>query len=444
MNKKTLSLLALAAVVLTIVVYFLPPVRGRVDSRIQQGVTELRYWLNPPEEVLFVPQTAALPTVHPIAQIQPTPTLDPTVAATFTPIPTLESTSSEQVSVQSSPTAVLPAPTATATPFVIVDSTVIDGIDFQTQRGVWNYCGPTNVAMMTSFWGETRSREDVGGVLRGSLTRVDDKNVSPAEMVSYVQEETDLNALMRSGGDFLLLKRLLTAGFPVIIEKGYTLAGEGWMGHYLLINGYDDTAGTFTTQDSYAGADTIVTYEETQEAWRAFNYTFIVIYPPDRESEMLAALGEYVDPVWASGRALAIAQQEVQTLEGQEQFFAQFNVGTALGELQQYGDAAGAFDVAFGLYARLASGVRPWRMMWYQTAPYDAYYHAGRYQDVINLADTTLTIMHEPILEETFYWRGMAHLALENGSVGRRDLSTAVSLNPNYAPAVAQLALLGP
>lgn len=444
MNRKTLLGFGLLAVVLMGLAYFLPPIRVRVDGRVQQAVGEFRYWLNPPEEVVFVPQAAALPTAHPIAQIEPTPTLDPTVAATFTPIPTLEPASSEAVSVQPSATAAPPTPTPTVTPFFIADSAEIEGVVFQTQRGAWNYCGPTNVAMMTTFWGEPRTREDVGGVMRGSLSRVDDKNVSPAEMVSYVQSETGLSALARAGGDFTVLKRLVTAGFPVIIEKGYTLAGEGWMGHYLLINGYDDAAETFIAQDSYAGADTIVTYADTQDAWRAFNYTFIIVYPSERESEMLAALGEYADPVWASEQALAIAQQEVQTLDGREQFFAQFNVGTSLGELRRYGEAAGAFDVAFGLYAELAAGARPWRMMWYQTAPYDAYYYAGRYQDVINLADTTLTIMHEPILEETFYWRGMAHLALENRSAGRRDLSTAVGLNPNYAPAVAQLALVGP
>ena len=30
------------------------------------------------------------------------------------------------------------------------------------------------------------------------------------------------------------------------------------------------------------------------------------------------------------------------------------------------------------------------RMMWYQTGPYFAYYYSARYQDVINLANTTL------------------------------------------------------
>ena len=52
----------------------------------------------------------------------------------------------------------------------------------------------------------------------------------------------------------------------------------------------------------------------------------------------------------------------------------------------------------------------PFRMMWYQTGPYFAYYYAGRYQDVINLANVNKTIA-QPTLEESLYWRGMAEAA---------------------------------
>ena len=46
-------------------------------------------------------------------------------------------------------------------------------------------------------------------------------------------------------------------------------------------------------------------------------------------------------------------------------------------------EAAAAFDQArqIGL---------PWRMLWYQFGPFEAYYETGRYDEVIALADATL------------------------------------------------------
>lgn len=436
MNKKLLAILLLLLMcTLTSVSYlFIPPLKTRVDGRLNQWVTDFRYWLNPPEEVVFVPQTAVLPTAQPVI-LQATSTIEPTLLPTYTPPPTL--TPPTAVDQPPPPTQTPPPPTAT--PFVIPASALIEGVEFQTQIGYWNYCAPANLAMALSYWGTPFKREDVGYFVRGSAARVDDKNVAPFEMAHFVETQTELAVTVRSGGDLSVVKRLVTAGFPVVIEKGYVLESEGWMGHYLLINGFDDNTAEFIAQDSYKGADTRVSYEATTAAWRAFNNTFLVVYPPEQALAVAAALEEWQDVNWSREQALAIAQTEAQTLTGRDQFFAQFNVGTSLMELQRYDEAAAAFDQAFALYAELPANLRPWRMMWYQTSPYEAYYHAGRYQDVINLATTTLDIMNEPILEEDYYWRGMAHLALNNQSAGRTDLETAVRLNPNFYPAVEAL-----
>ena len=54
-------------------------------------------------------------------------------------------------------------------------------------------------------------------------------------MVDYVNNETSLQARFFVGGSLELLKQLLAAGYPVIIEKGlYPNAWEGWMGHYQI------------------------------------------------------------------------------------------------------------------------------------------------------------------------------------------------------------------
>jgi tetratricopeptide (TPR) repeat protein len=105
-----------------------------------------------------------------------------------------------------------------------------------------------------------------------------------------------------------------------------------------------------------------------------------------------------------------------------------------------------AFDQALGtLYPALPEDkMRPYRMLWYQTWPYWAYYYTGRYQDVINLADTTLNdTISKPVLEESFYWRGLAREALGDQPAAIDDYRQSVRLNPNFIPGWDQLNRLG-
>ena len=126
-------------------------------------------------------------------------------------------------------------------------------------------------------------------------------------------------------------------------------------------------------------------------------------------------------------------------MNGREQFFAWFNRGTNLVYLQDHAAAAQAYDTAFALYAALPENERPWRLLWYQDGPYAAYYYTGRYQDVINLAHTTLVNVDKPVLEETYYWRGMAKAALGDKAGAVEDLGRADTLNPNSTPAGEEL-----
>ncbi|GAG93201.1 unnamed protein product, partial [marine sediment metagenome] len=221
-----------------------------------------------------------------------------------------------------------------------------------------------------------------------------------------------------------------------------------WLGHYQFVNGYDDSQEIFIVQDTYVegGQDYRISYQDIIDGWRSFNYTFMVVYPQERVEEVLTVLGPWSDPEWANLHALEIAQSESETLTGIDQFFAQFNTGTSHVNLLQYADAAPAFDRAFNLYANLIADDenRPYRIMWYQTWPYWAYYYTGRYQDVINLADTTLNdTISEPVLEESLYWRALAREALGDLDGAIADLQESVTLNPNFTPGWDQLARLG-
>ena len=77
-------------------------------------------------------------------------------------------------------------------------------------------------------------------------------------------------------------------------------------------------------------------------------------------------------------------------------------------------------------------------MLWYQFGPYQAYYETGRYEDVIVLADVTMG--DRPYFEESFYFKGLAQIALGQVEEGRLNLQRSIAFNPNYQPAAEALA----
>jgi tetratricopeptide (TPR) repeat protein len=340
-------------------------------------------------------------------------------------------------------------------------SASIPGVKYVDQNNRWNYCGPANLTMALNFWGWTGNRDDIAKVIKPGENNPKhdfiekgktDKNVMPYELVDFVNDNTEYHALSRYGGSLDLLKNFIAAGYPVLTEKGYyerdySTGKLSWMGHYQFITAYDDKTKVFTVQDTYLdGPNFKVDYEKFQEGWRDFNYIFMVVYPADREQPVHNLLGDWADAKWANQHALDIANEEVKTQSGINSFFAWFNKGTSHVQLQQYVDAADAYDQAFSVYATLGKDdtTRPYRMMWYQTGPYWAYYYSARYQDVINLATTTLsTVLGGPTLEESLYWRGMGEVAAGERIDAIKDFQNAVYYNKNFPAAIDQLNALG-
>ena len=242
----------------------------------------------------------------------------------------------------------------------------------------------------------------------------------------------------------------MKAGFPVLVEKGYfetdVDGNYTWMGHYQFVSGYDDSVEAMIVQDTYLdGPDFYIKNDEFLEGWRSFNYLFLVVYPRVREEEVLALLGDWVDPTWANQHALEIARLETTTLTGVDQFFAWYNLGTSYVNLADYVSAAQAYDQAFMAYANLPdNNQRPFRMVWYQTGPYFAYYYSARYQDVLDLANTTFaTIQERLVLEESLYWRGMAKVALGDITGAEEDFRRSLVIHPGFTPTLEAMRNLG-
>ncbi len=450
MKQRTWLILLLAiplCAILAVFIYKLPPVYVRVEPRVADWKARVQYAINPPDEAIFVPGATGESVAQNVTRTPSPSPVPPTATATLAP---------EEPTHTLEPSA---TPTIASTP--LPETVILDDVVYVDQHGRWNYCGPANLTMALNFWGWPGNRDDVAAVVKpGIQNPVNDfiqqgrwdKNVMPYEMMNFVIDETDYNVVMRYGGENDLVKRFIAAGFPVLIEKGYYEADYtgkvAWLGHYLFTTGYDETAGEFIVQDAYLkpGQDRRVDYATYAEGWRSFNYLFMVVYPPESEAEIFEILGPYEDPAWANQHALEIAEREINEFRGIDQFFAWFNKGTSLVQLQNYADAAAAYDQAFTIYADLGDNdtQRPYRIMWYQTGPYWAYHYSWRYQDVINLANTTLyETISEPTLEESIYWRGMAYLELGENDLAAADFRESVRLNPNFGPGWAMLEYMG-
>lgn len=300
----------------------------------------------------------------------------------------------------------------------------------QTYQG-WNNCGPATLTMYLNYYGLGVSQDDVAAFVKPDP---EDRNVRPDELAAFV-ESRGFEMMVRVNGSIDLLKRFISLGYPVMIEKGFDPEPErlGWMGHYLLLTGYSDESGTFSTMDSYLGPNRTETYEHIDAFWHHFNRTYLVAYPPDKSDEVAAIIGPDMDDYTMYVRALEQAQSETQ--QNPDDPFGWFNVGTNLVALGDHQNAAAAFDIA-------RQKGTPWRMLWYQFGPYQAYLAVGgnRLYDVATLADTV--IANNVYSEEAYYYKGLALLAQGETRGARAQFSKALDYNSNYEAAREALAQL--
>lgn len=319
-------------------------------------------------------------------------------------------------------------PTATATPLPTTAKLNLSLLRSESQK--WNNCGPTTLTMGLSYFGYSQNQDLAASYLKPNI---EDKNVSPWQMINFVNTTATnmigTQAIYRIGGDLDLLKTLVANNFPVIIEKGYEVNNLGWMGHYLLIVGYDEPRQIFYTFDSYLGTNRNQgreeTYEYVERNWRHFNHTFIVLYTPDREQQLATLIGGYANPTTATQIALEQAQADAVTDPNDK--WAWVNMGEAFAKLGQYAEAASAFDRAFQL------GL-PYRLLWYQFGAFDAYYQMGRYDDVIRLANS-VDQSSGYYVEEAWYYRGLAYAAKGDQQRAINDFQRVLNFNHNYTPA---------
>lgn len=444
MKRLGYSLIGLAAVA-ALGVWLLPHLIWRIPSRYVAA-----YFPEPVQAWAVSGQVGVLPTA--VSSVDASAllvvaTATPTATAAPTAIPTTTATAvPNATATATSPPTNTPVPTntpsPTATPLPFAASARLNNITHHFQE--WNNCGPATIAMSLSYFGVYKRQAETAAILKPNP---EDRNVTPREMVNYVNNFTNTKAITRANGDWDMVRRFLSHGIPVVIETGIDPPGSfswmEWYGHYLLVVAYDDAAETVWVFDSWLGTtDTVETYMDEDgnvvaqasqtgngrtlsyaqfdQYWRQFNRTYIALYRPEQEGVVRTIIGSQMNDevMWAQG----LARTQAEVTAEPDNAYLWFNLGTNLTELGQYESAALAFDKAREL------GL-PARMLWYQFGPYEAYYQLGRYDEVIAL--TSLTLDRRPYFEESFYYRGLAYRALGRTAEAETDFANAVRFNPN-------------
>lgn len=401
MSPRLKWLLVAAAVLLAFaLIYQVPAVKGRLAWRLELAQAAVRNVLDPPPdlpapEVITIPQFSS-PTPAP-TQAGPTPTAQP------------------------SPTA-LPASVQLDSP----------SIEFQGP----NNCGPATLSMYLRYYGWEGDQYNISDQIKPVPA---DRNVNVDELVYYAQNWAGwLSSMYRVGGDIAMLKALVAAGIPVMIEKGeiieidYLFNDDYWAGHYALVTGYDEASGTFTYQDTYKGEVQVMAYAELDEYWQQFNRAYILVFLPHQEETVRHILGSNWD--LDANRQAALETALAETQAEPENTFAWFNLGQNQVYFEQYSLAAQSFDVARGLGW-------PQRMLRYQFGPFIAYYRTNQLDVLLELVDYALRIT--PVSEEAMLWEGWAYYK-QGDTAGAIDMfRQAYETNPQSNEARLALSFMG-
>lgn len=388
MRIRNIALGLLGLLVLAVLVYQIPWVKERLEWRLDLAQVFVRSRLNPVGE-LPPPQIAvSSPVVQPThTPMLTTPTITP--QATPTPLP---------------PSVLLPPPA-------------------HITQGP-NNCGPATLAMYLRYYGWGGDQYTISDVIKPVSA---DRNVNVDELDYYVRVNVGaLNTLFRVNGSLELIKQLLAAGIPVMVEKGhvieidYLFNDDYWNGHYALVTGYDDATGEFIFQDSYNGPDQRMGYEEFDMWWQHFNRVYNLVFRPDQAEVVQAILGDDWDA--SVNRQNALVASELEAQQQPDNAYAWFNLGMNQVYLADYVGAAQSFDQArvIGL---------PMRMLRYQFGPFRSYYETNRLEDMEQLIDYALVIT--PNSEDVLLWRGWL-LQKQGDRAGMlQQFNLAREANPN-------------
>jgi len=298
---------------------------------------------------------------------------------------------------------------------------------FQT----FNNCGPAALSMTLRFYGINATQNELGNALRPYQVaggNNDDKSVTLEELAEK-SKEYGFTPYHRPMGNPEIVKQFIANDIPVI-ARTWTKPDED-IGHYRIIKGYDETAGTFLQDDSLQNKNLTYTYADFNEIWKKFNYEYLVIVPKDKLEIAEQILGENTNAQTAWQSAVANSKSELSNNPndlpaGRQDIYARFNLSVAYFNTVQYQSAVEEFEKI--------ENQLPFRTLWYQIEPIEAYYELGNYDRVFQITDKVLN-NYNRAFSELYVLRGRIYQKQGNIEAAHSEFEKAVLYNSNLKEA---------
>jgi tetratricopeptide (TPR) repeat protein len=165
--------------------------------------------------------------------------------------------------------------------------------------------------------------------------------------------------------------------------------------------------------------------------WKPFNYSYILVYPKEKEATVSAILGENMDEKVAYQNALKRANEDLE--KDSNDFYAEFNKSTAYYHL---GDSKNSVES----YDKIKDQL-PDRILWYVYEPLYAYMQEGKYDRILTISEGILNNGNKAY-SELYQLRGEIYLNEGNKEAARSEFEQAVYYNSNFEPAKKALETL--
>ena len=246
-------------------------------------------------------EPAPTATPEPTVTATPSPTATPTPTATPSPTTTPTATATATPTATASPTPTRTA-TATPTPTPLPASVLLEPMNHQAQSA--NNCGPASIAILLGYYDHWVTQQEVQ---EWAASRP-----APCYVPWYMSEQGLMGRVYRfpvsRESRLRVIRQLLAESIPVIVlqrlEPGLDIS------HYRVIQGYDDTAGEFISDDPLRGPDYHITYDLFARLLNRPGALFAPIYPPAQDPLVQAVAREAYARRWTDFDGLSCAQMK--------------------------------------------------------------------------------------------------------------------------------------
>lgn len=282
----------------------------------------------------------------------------------------------------------------------------------------FNNCGPAALSMALSYYGINVSQEVLGQDLRPYQVpggNNDDKSVTLEELASK-SKEYNLIPYHRPNGNIDQIKLFITYDMPVIARTW--LKTDDDIGHYRVIKGYEGE--TIIQDDSLQGKNLRYSTEQFQAIWKKFNFEYLVLVPDNKKEIAEQILGEDADLKIAWQNAVKLSQNTLA--KNPDDIYARFNLSVAFYNAGQYKRSVEEFEQ---VESRL-----PFRTLWYQIEPIQAYFELGNYDRVWEITDEILNNQNRAF-SELYLIRGKSYQKLGNDELMKLEFEKAKFYNKN-------------